>query len=110
VLVALSVQMENSANAAILQLAVGVTRSLQNEGVVPVVVVAVIPAQTLIDEDRETETVTEGDSDVQRRILMAAHRMVHPVEDKLAAGLDCLFVERAAAFFKTLRQSREVIS
>ncbi len=72
------------------ELGAHVAGALEDEGVVAVAVEAVTAAESLVDEQRQVEGQRGEDGGVERRVFVAAHRVMHPVDD-LAAGRQVAF-------------------
>ncbi len=63
------------------QLGANVAGPLEDEGVVPIAVVAVRAAQALVDEQRQIQRSRREDRRVEGGIFVTAHGVVHPVQD-----------------------------
>jgi hypothetical protein len=78
--------MEHRSNSPGGDLVVCVARAFQDEMVVAVVVVRMVAAQSLVDQHRQLVPVAQCNGDIERRVLMAANGMMHPVENECAVG------------------------
>ncbi len=65
----------------ILELGARVAGALEDERVVAVGVEAVPAAQPLVDEQRQAQPHGGDSGNVERGVLVTAHRVVHPVDD-----------------------------
>jgi hypothetical protein len=60
--------------------------TLHDERMVPVRVVWMSTAKSLIDQDRHRQLMSNPESGIQGRILVTANGMMHPVQDEFAGG------------------------
>lgn len=86
--------------------------ALHDEGVVAVVVEAVVSGEALVDKDGEAELIGDEDGGVERGVLVAAGGVVHPVEDGGGRGIESgvrggRVFQDAGAFEQVGRKARE---
>jgi hypothetical protein len=81
-----------------------VTRPLQDEAVVPVGVEWMAPAEALIHDQGFAAGSGKTQRNVERRILVVSHGMVHPVQDVATFPIDRSVLQHARSFCEVLRQ------
>jgi hypothetical protein len=71
-------------DTAFRELQSGIARTFQDERVMTVAVESMLTAEPLVDDHRLIESPRELQRDIQRRILVTADCMVHPIDDELS--------------------------
>ena len=78
--------MKHGAYATPLNLAVRIPRTFEDKRMMPIVVEGVSSTQSLIHQCGQTKVIGQLDSDVQRRIFVAPHAVMHPVENEFTGS------------------------
>jgi hypothetical protein len=104
--VCIGCEVEYSANPAPFDLEVGVTRPFENKSVMAITVIRTDAAESLVGKYRDSQGVSQLDGHIQRRILVTAHAVVHPVEYELPGGWRCS-LKQSRSLAKVCWQSAE---
>jgi hypothetical protein len=101
----ITLDVQRGRNATPCQLGVHVACPLQHEGMMAIAGVAVMFGKALIDDERLADLACHAESRIQRRVLMSAQGVMHPVEDIIARRrIDRLAARDADALGEVGRQ------
>ena len=85
--------MKTIADATALEFLFNILSPFKDEGVVAIAVVRMAPAQTLVDQCGQFQSIGNPQCGVQCRIFMAPDGVVHPIKDEGTVLCDRLTVQ-----------------